>query len=66
MAGNGCRPRHVRLPVQTAVAFIPMEQREQAERLLRGERHAGCAPCRCAIFTTAPCWGCTASNTGTC
>ncbi|MBG6219671.1 DNA polymerase elongation subunit (family B) [Janthinobacterium sp. CG_23.4] len=33
-------PRHVRLPVQTAVAFLPMAQREQAQLLLRGERHA--------------------------
>ena len=27
------------LPAPDAVAFIPMEQREQAEQLLRGERH---------------------------
>lgn len=31
-------PRHVRLPVQPSVAFVPAEQREQAEALLRGER----------------------------
>ncbi|MEJ7806723.1 MAG: DNA polymerase II [Telluria sp.] len=31
-------PQLVRLPVQTSVAFIPAEQREQAEAVLRGER----------------------------
>ena len=31
-------PRRLRLPVQTSVAFIPAEQRERAELLLRGER----------------------------
>ena len=31
-------PRHVRLPLQSSVAFIPAEQREQAEAVLRGER----------------------------
>lgn len=31
-------PRHVRLPPQPSVAFIPAEQRERAERLLRSER----------------------------
>ncbi|NIC04231.1 DNA polymerase II [Billgrantia bachuensis] len=31
-------PRHVHLPVQPSVAFLPVEQREQAEALLRGER----------------------------
>ncbi|UYG02012.1 DNA polymerase II [Halomonas sp. LR3S48] len=31
-------PRHVRLPVQPSVAFLPAEQREQAEALLCGER----------------------------
>ena len=33
-------PRRVRVPGQSAVAFIPAEQREQAEFVLRGER--GC------------------------
>ncbi|HYD60798.1 MAG TPA: DNA polymerase II [Noviherbaspirillum sp.] len=33
-------PRHLRLPPQPSVAFIPAEQREQAEAVLRGER--GC------------------------
>jgi len=32
-------PCHVRLPVQTSVAFAPVEQRAALERLLRGERH---------------------------
>ena len=31
-------PELVRLPVQTSVAFIPAQQREQAEAVLRGER----------------------------
>jgi len=31
-------PRHVRLPHQPSVAFIPAEQRKQADTLLRGER----------------------------
>ncbi len=31
-------PRRLRLPLQTSVAFIPAEQRERAEALLRGER----------------------------
>ena len=31
-------PRHVRLPAQPSVAFIPAEQREQAQALLQGER----------------------------
>ena len=30
-------PRHIRLPVQPSVAFIPAEQREQAFQLLQGE-----------------------------
>ncbi|MES2820899.1 MAG: DNA polymerase II [Pseudomonadota bacterium] len=30
--------RHIRLPVQPSVAFIPAEQRERAEALLRDER----------------------------
>ena len=31
-------PRHIRLPPQSSVAFIPVEQRAQAEAVLRGER----------------------------
>ena len=31
-------PRHIRLPYQPSVAFIPAVQRAQAEALLRGER----------------------------
>ena len=50
-------PRHVRLPVQTAVAFIPMEQREQAERLLRGERHAELRPLSLCDFHHRPVLG---------
>ncbi|MGK5077901.1 DNA polymerase II [Janthinobacterium sp. HLX7-2] len=50
-------PRHVRLPVQTAVAFIPMEQREQAELLLRGERHAELRPLSLSDFHHRPVLG---------
>ena len=32
-------PQRLRLPPQTSVAFIPAEQRQRAELLLRGERH---------------------------
>jgi len=31
-------PRHIRLPYQPSVAFIPAQQREQAEKLLRDEQ----------------------------
>ncbi len=31
-------PRHLRLPPQTSVAFVPAAQRDTAERVLRGER----------------------------
>ncbi|MFI8415152.1 DNA polymerase II [Serratia sp. NPDC078593] len=31
-------PKNLRLPPQTSVAFIPLEQRQRAELLLRGER----------------------------
>ncbi len=50
-------PRHVRLPVQTAVAFLPMEQREQAEQLLRGERHAELRPLSLSDFHHRPVLG---------
>jgi DNA polymerase-2 len=33
-------PRCVRVPVQPVVAFIPAEQRQRAEQLLRGEQDA--------------------------
>ena len=39
-------PRHLRLPPQPSVAFIPAEQRERAEALLRGERRRRTAPAR--------------------
>ncbi|MET3130098.1 DNA polymerase-2 [Oxalobacteraceae bacterium GrIS 1.11] len=35
-------PRHIRLAPQPSVAFIPAEQREAAEAILRGERGCGC------------------------
>src|SRR5450830_982745 len=49
--------RHGRLPVQTAVAFLPMEQREQAELLLRGERHAELRPLSLCDFHQRPVLG---------
>ena len=30
-------PRHLRLPYQSSVAFVPAEQRERAQALLHGE-----------------------------
>lgn len=50
-------PRHVRLPVQTAVAFLPMEQQEQAQQLLRGERHAELRPLSLCDFHHRPVLG---------
>ena len=50
-------PRQVRLPLQTSVAFIPLEQKEQAELLLRGERHAGLRPLTLCDFHHRPVLG---------
>ncbi|WP_226929352.1 DNA polymerase II [Janthinobacterium aquaticum] len=50
-------PRLLRLPMQTSVAFIPAEQREQAELLLRGERHAELRPLALADFQHRPVLG---------
>lgn len=49
--------RRLRLPLQTSVAFIPAEQREQAELLLRGERHAELRPLALADFQHRPVLG---------
>lgn len=43
-------PRHVRLAPQSSVAFIPAEQREKAEELLRGERAVELRPLALSDF----------------
>lgn len=50
-------PRHIRLPQQSSVAFIPVEQREQAEALLRGERGIELRPLDLADFRHRPVLG---------
>ena len=50
-------PRLVRLPPQTSVAFIPVEQKEQAELLLRGERDAELRPLALCDFHHRPVLG---------
>ncbi|MDC8760850.1 DNA polymerase II [Janthinobacterium fluminis] len=50
-------PRHVRLPAQPSVAFIPAEQREQAEAVLRGERGAELRPLALNDFHHRPVLG---------
>ena len=37
-------PRRIRLPHQPSVAFIPAEQREQAEKVLHGEKNVELKP----------------------
>ena len=50
-------PRQVRLPAQTSVAFIPAEQREQAEFVLRGERGVELRPLELSDFHHRPVLG---------
>lgn len=50
-------PRLVRLPPQTSVAFIPVEQKERAELLLRGERDAELRPLALCDFHHRPVLG---------
>ncbi|UVJ45605.1 DNA polymerase II [Pseudomonas sp. LS1212] len=50
-------PRHIRLPHQPSVAFIPAEQREQAEALLRGERGVELRPLGLCDFHHRPVLG---------
>jgi DNA polymerase-2 len=50
-------PRHLRLPVQTSVAFIPAEQRERAELVLRGERGYELRPLELSDFHHRPVLG---------
>ncbi|PWB32421.1 DNA polymerase II [Pseudomonas sp. SDI] len=50
-------PRQVRLPLQTSVAFIPAEQRERAEALLRNEREVELRPLALRDFAQRPVLG---------
>ncbi|MDB5770774.1 MAG: polB [Burkholderia sp.] len=50
-------PRHIRLAPQPSVAFIPVEQREQAEEVLRGERSVEMRPLALSDFLRRPVLG---------
>jgi DNA polymerase-2 len=50
-------PRHIRLAPQPSVAFIPAEQREQAEAVLRGERSVELRPLALNDFHRRPVLG---------
>ena len=50
-------PRHIRLPCQPSVAFIPAEQRALAEALLRGERDVELRPLGLCDFHQRPVLG---------
>ncbi|WP_050478781.1 DNA polymerase II [Herbaspirillum rhizosphaerae] len=50
-------PRLVRLPLQKSVAFIPAEQREQAEQVLRNERNYELRPLQLTDFQHRPILG---------
>ena len=50
-------PRHLRLPCQPSVAFMPAAQREQAEALLRGERDVELRPLALRDFHQRPVLG---------
>jgi DNA polymerase-2 len=50
-------PRRVCLPLQTSVAFIPAQQREQAEAVLRGERGYELRPLELCDFQHRPVLG---------
>jgi DNA polymerase-2 len=50
-------PRHIRLAPQPSVAFIPVEQREQAEAVLRGERSIELRPLALSDFHRRPVLG---------
>ena len=49
--------RLLRLPLQTSVAFIPVEQKEQAELVLRDERDADLRPLSLLDFQHRPVFG---------
>jgi DNA polymerase II len=50
-------PRHLRLRPQPAVAFIPVEQRERAESILRGESQVTLRPLQLQDFHHRPVLG---------
>jgi DNA polymerase-2 len=50
-------PRHIRLAPQPSVAFIPVEQREPAEAVLRGERSIELRPLALSDFHRRPVLG---------
>jgi DNA polymerase-2 len=50
-------PRQLRLPAQSSVAFIPAEQGEQAQALLRGERGCELRPLTLSDFHRRPVLG---------
>lgn len=50
-------PQHVRLPLQQSVAFIPAEQRQQAESVLRNERRCELRPLLLKDFQCRPVLG---------
>ncbi len=50
-------PRHIRLAPQSSVAFIPVEQRDQAQALLRGERSCELRPLALSDFQRRPVLG---------
>jgi DNA polymerase-2 len=50
-------PRHIRLPLQPSVAFVPAEQRERAEALLREERTVELRPLGLCDFKHRPVLG---------
>ncbi|WP_295993931.1 DNA polymerase II [Rugamonas sp.] len=50
-------PRHLRLPPQPSLAFIPAEQRERAEAVLRGEAGAELRPLALSDFHHRPVLG---------
>lgn len=55
-------PRHIRLPVQPSVMFIPAAHRKPAEMLLRGSAMSNCVPLSCATSIIAPCWASTLAS----
>ncbi len=50
-------PRRVQLPLQTSVAFVPEEQREQAEAVLQGQRGFELRPLALTDFQHRPVLG---------
>lgn len=50
-------PQHVRLPPQPSVAFIPAEQQQRAETVLRAERHWQLRPLALTDFHQRPVLG---------